>query len=223
MRKFRKGINLEARIKSLELTRRWLVLCGGLLSLFGLSLGGMLYNGYCLLKEREAELRSDFSRVTMEYISATNDLAAVRAESQSTAMTVAKKCEELTGLCSEIVRKAETANELVEEIGSDCRLAQDMIRNLDEYVAKSLKTPPQRFTVDVSGIMAKCTLVDGVGVPYSRTVAGKRANALVVVPSGCVCVVRLSGKMCRIRIQSKIRDRVIVENGGKMGKVEYFD
>lgn len=223
MRKFRKGTNLESRIKSLEFTRRWLVLCGGLLSLFGLSLGGMLYNGYCLLKEREAELRSDFSGVKTEYIAATNDLAAMKAESQAAAMTVAVKCEELTALCSEIVRKAKAASDQVEEIGSDCRLAQDMIRNLDEYIAKSLKTPPQMFTVDVSGPMAKCTLVDGIGVPYPRKVAGKMANALVVVPSGCVCSVRISGKMCRIRIQSKIRNRVIVENDGKMGKVEYFE
>lgn len=219
----RSGRTNTERIESLETTRRWLVLCSGLLSLFGLSLGAMLYHGYGSLKEKEAELRADYSCIMSEFVAATNDLVNIRKESQVSAIVIAKRCEELSGLCSNIVQKAMAANQQAETIESDCRLAQDMIRNLDEYVAKNLKVTPQRFTVVVSGTMAKCTFVDGVAVPYPRTVAGKMANALVVVPSGCVCVVRPSGKMCRIRIQSKVRDRVIVDNMGKMGKVEYFD
>lgn len=215
--------NYAERIESLEASRRWLVVCSGLLSLFGLSLGTIIYKGYSSLKEKETELRSDYSAIQKEFIAATNDLAMVRAEGKFAALTIVNRCEELTGLCSNIVMKAKAANRQVETIESDCRLAQDMVRGLDEFVAKNLRLAPQKFTVNVTGVMAECTFVDGVSVPYSRAVAGKMAKALVVVPPGCVCIARPIGKMCELRIQSKIRDRVIVEGGGKMSEVKYFN
>lgn len=219
MRRPRRIKNYDERIASLESTRRWLLTCSGLLSLFGLSLGAILYNGYSSLKQQEAKLRGDYASIMDGYASATNDLEAIRAAETA----IVGKCEDLKVVCSNIVQKSKAASEQVDAIESDCRLAQDILRGLDKYVAENLKVRPQKFVINITGTMATCTFVEGTSVPCSRTISGKLAKAVVTVPPGCICVVNPIGKMCRLRIQNKVRDRVTVESCGKMSQVDYFN
>lgn len=86
----------------------------------------------------------------------------------------------------------------------------------------SKQTSNKPFEIVFSGFNSTCTFVEGASIPYSRKISGDHISSVVTVPPNEVCVVKLNGDHCHVRIQARLQGRVIVEGGGFNSRVEYF-
>ena len=152
----------------------------------------------------------------LEAIERAGQLSVAVATATASSSKAEKAVEENARILNEIKKMGQEAS----AIGSGVREAQ---RALEAYLAKRIPNQNiQKFTVDISGFQATCSFVDGESIPYQRSIAADYSSSVVVVPVNTVCIVKVTGDYCRICIQSRIKNRVIVEGNGFSLKTSYF-
>ena len=268
--RIKKNKSLEDRLAAVEKFVSILKWSGSLLTIFGLSAGGVLWFGYNGLKEQEIKIRKDFSGLQKEYCEAQENINRLRAENADTFASALDKYDRMSESYLELrknVTKAseessvalEKAGNLVLSVEQACDAAaraektvadnkklleesrviaekvtaigvtvQESQLALEEFVAKRLNEQTKKstqvvtFTVEITGSSVTCSFVDGVSAPYSRKISGAFAETVVTVPESSICIVKVSGPFCTIKIKRLLQGRVIVEGGGSSCTVKYI-
>lgn len=266
----KKNKSIEDRIVALEKFVSMLKLGGSLLTILGLSAGGLLWLGYNGLKEQEAKIRNDYFELQKEYCDAKDNITRLRAENadafaaalvkyDSMAETYSELREKVSTASAESLEALEKAGNLVASVEQACDAAaraeravvdnkklleesrvfaekvnaigvtvQESQHALEEFVATKLNNhqeeaaPATKFTVEITGSSVTCDFIDGVSVPYSRKISGSFAKTIVTVPENSICIVKVSGSFCTIKVKKSLQGRVIVEGGGGSCSVKYI-
>ena len=107
--------SLEDRISSLEASMSRLLIAGGVLALFGLSAGGLLWSGYASLRDKEISVRNDFSQLEKDYAAAQENIASIKAENVRIFTEALDKYDKMSQSYLELRTKVLCANEAAED------------------------------------------------------------------------------------------------------------
>ena len=107
--------SLEDRVSSLEASMSRLLIAGGVLALFGLSAGGLLWSGYASLRDKEISVRNDFSQLEKDYAAAQENIASIKAENVRIFTEALDKYDKMSQSYLELRTKVLCANEAAED------------------------------------------------------------------------------------------------------------
>ena len=178
---------------------------------------------YDKISESYLQLRQNVTKAAEES-SLALDKAGNLALSVEQANKAAMKAEESTEESKKILQESRA---IAQKTVATSTVVQESQRAIEEFVATHLsanensKVELPKFEISITGSSVTCSFVEGVSVPYSRKISGNFADTTVVVPKDSVCVVKVSGNFCKIKISKSLQGRVVVENSGASCGVTY--
>lgn len=178
---------------------------------------------YDKMAESYLELRKNVTKASNESSMALEKAGSLVASVEQ-ACDAAARAEKAVADNNKILDESRVIAEKVNAIGV---AAQESQHALEEYIATKfddkLHSAQQstQFTVEITGYSATCSFIKGVSVPYSRKISGSFTDTVVVVPENSICIVKVSGSYCEIKIEKSLQGQVIVEGKGHSCEVTY--